>query len=159
MKDIRVGSGYDVHQLVEGRPLILGGVHIDYSKGLSGHSDADVLLHTIIDALFGAVALGDIGSHFPDDEEEFKNIDSRKLLIETAKKIRNREWKIGNIDATIVAQEPRLAAYIDQMRDNIANDLDIAKDHISVKATTSEELGFEGEKKGISARTSVLVYK
>jgi len=150
MKDIRIGHGYDVHRLVEGRPLILGGVKIDHPKGLAGHSDADVLLHAITDALLGALALGDIGSHF---------LDSRKLLREAGKIIYNKEYAISNIDATIVAQAPRLAPYILDMRSNIAEDLSINIDHVSVKATTSEGLGFEGRKEGISASASVIVYR
>jgi 2-C-methyl-D-erythritol 2,4-cyclodiphosphate synthase len=159
MKDIRIGHGYDVHRLVEGRPLILGGVKIDHPKGLAGHSDADVLLHAITDALLGALALGDIGSHFPDSDAAYKNIDSRKLLREAGKIIYNKEYAISNIDATIVAQAPRLAPYILDMRSNIAEDLSINIDHVSVKATTSEGLGFEGRKEGISASASVIVYR
>jgi len=159
MKDIRIGHGYDVHRLVEGRPLILGGVKIDHPKGLAGHSDADVLLHAITDALLGALALGDIGSHFPDSDAAYKNIDSRKLLREAGKIIYNKEYAISNIDATIVAQAPRLAPYILDMRSNIAEDVNIHIDHVSVKATTSEELGFEGRKEGISASASLIVYR
>jgi 2-C-methyl-D-erythritol 2,4-cyclodiphosphate synthase len=159
MKDIRTGTGYDVHQLEEGRPLILGGVQIDYPKGLTGHSDADVLLHAITDALFGALALGDIGSHFPDNNKAYKGADSRILLRKSAEIIYEKEWKISNIDATIVAQQPKLAPYIKRMETNIAEDLGLQQSRVSVKATTSEELGFEGRKEGISARAAVLVYK
>jgi 2-C-methyl-D-erythritol 2,4-cyclodiphosphate synthase len=159
MTDIRIGNGYDVHRLTEGRPLILGGVKIDHSKGLAGFSDADVLLHAITDAFFGALALGDIGTHFPDTDESYKNIDSRKLLRQAADIIQDKGWKIGNIDATVVAQEPRLAPHINKMRAVIAEDLDMQADGISVKATTSEELGFEGRGEGISARAAVLLYK
>lgn len=159
MKDIRTGTGYDVHQLEEGRPLILGGVQIDYPKGLTGHSDADVLLHAITDALFGALALGDIGSHFPDNNKAYKGADSRILLRKSAEIIYEKEWKISNIDATIVAQQPKLAPYIKRMETNIAEDLGLQQSRVSVKATTSEELGFEGREEGISARAAVLVYK
>lgn len=159
MKDIRIGYGYDVHQLVEGRPLIIGGVEVDHPKGLTGHSDADVLLHAITDALFGALALGDIGTHFPDTDEAYKNVDSRKLLCETAKIIAGNDYKISNIDSTIVAQQPKLASYILAMRSNIAMDLGLETDRVSVKATTSEELGFEGKKMGISASAAVILYK
>jgi len=159
MKDIRIGYGYDVHQLIEGRPLIIGGVEVDHPKGLTGHSDADVLLHAITDALFGAMALGDIGTHFPDTDEAYKNVDSRKLLCETVKIIAGHDHKISNIDSTIVAQQPKLASYIPAMRSNIAMDLGLETDRVSVKATTSEELGFEGKKQGISASAAVILYK
>lgn len=159
MNDIRIGQGYDVHQLVEGRPLILGGVHIDHSKGLAGHSDADVLLHAITDALFGALALGDIGTHFPDSDDMYKDVDSRKLLCQAVKIISLENYKISNVDATVVAQAPRLAPYIEDMRSNISKDTGIDISRVSVKATTSERLGFEGEEKGISAMASVILYK
>jgi len=159
MNDIRIGYGYDVHRLVEDRPLILGGVEIDYPLGLSGHSDADVLLHAIIDALLGALAKGDIGTHFPDNDDAYKNIDSRLLLRETLKIITSDGYGVGNIDATIVAQQPRLAPHINKMRKTIADDLEREVGRTSVKATTSEHLGFEGEEKGISARASVLIWK
>lgn len=159
MNDIRIGYGYDVHRLVEGRPLILGGVKIPYEKGLSGHSDADVLLHAISDALLGAVAEGDIGRHFPDTDEEFKNADSRVLLRDVIKIVRRKNFKIQNIDATVVAQQPRLASYIKKMRSTIAEDLKLEINQVSIKATTSEGLGFEGEGKGISASAVVLIFK
>jgi 2-C-methyl-D-erythritol 2,4-cyclodiphosphate synthase len=159
MKDIRIGTGYDVHRLEKGCSLILGGVEINHSSGLTGHSDADVLLHAITDALFGALALGDIGSHFPDNDKTYKNIDSRILLRKSVEVIHKKEWKVSNIDATIVAQQPKLAPYIERMQTNIAEDLGLQKPRISVKATTSEELGFEGRGEGISARAAVLVYK
>jgi 2-C-methyl-D-erythritol 2,4-cyclodiphosphate synthase len=159
MEDICVGIGYDVHRLEEGCSLILGGVEIDHPKGLAGHSDADVLLHAITDALLGALALGDIGSHFPDNDKAYKNIDSRILLRRSAKIIQEKEWKISNVDATIVAQQPKLAPYIKPMETNIAEDLSLQRSNVSVKATTSEELGFEGRREGISARAVVLVYK
>lgn len=159
IKDIRIGTGYDVHRLVEGRPLILGGVAIDHPQGLAGHSDADVLLHAIIDALLGALALGDIGAHFPDDDPDYKNVDSRELLREIRQLIKSKDWQIGNIDSTIVAEAPKLAPFIQTMRANIADDLNIDVDRVSVKATTSEEMGFEGKREGISARASALVFK
>lgn len=159
MNDIRIGQGYDVHQLVEGRPLILGGVRIDHSKGLAGHSDADVLLHAITDALFGALALGDIGTHFPDSDDMYKDVDSRKLLCQAVEIISLESYKISNVDATVVAQVPRLAPYIEDMRSNISKDTGIDISRVSVKATTSERLGFEGEEKGISAMASVILYK
>lgn len=159
MKDFRIGTGYDVHRLAEGYPLILGGVQIEHPYGLAGHSDADVLLHAITDALFGALALGDIGSHFPDHDDAYKDIDSRKLLRRAADIVRAKGWEIGNVDSTIVAQAPKLAPYIDRMKSHIADDLTVTPDRISVKATTTEQLGFEGKKEGISAQAAVTVYK
>jgi 2-C-methyl-D-erythritol 2,4-cyclodiphosphate synthase len=159
MNDFRVGTGYDVHRLQKGCSLIIGGVDIDHPEGLAGHSDADVLLHAITDSLFGALALGDIGTHFPPDDDQYKNIDSRKLLRESAEIIRSRGWQIGNIDATIVAQAPKLNPFIDDMRSNIADDLSVKRERISVKATTSEGLGFEGKKEGISAQSTALLWK
>lgn len=159
MDDIRIGQGYDVHQLVEERPLILGGVRIDHPKGLAGHSDADVLLHAITDALFGALALGDIGTHFPDSDDAYKGVDSRKILREAVEIITQKNYRISNVDVTVVAQKPQLAPYIRDMRSNIASDLGLDKDRVSVKATTSERLGFEGEGRGISAMASVILYK
>lgn len=154
---VRAGTGYDVHRLVEGRKLILGGIEIPYSKGLLGHSDADVLLHAICDALLGAAALGDIGKHFPPTDERYKGISSLLLLKEVALKLKEEGFKIINLDSTIVAEEPKLAPYIDLMRGNIAEALEIDLSRISVKATTTEGLGFEGEKKGISAQAIALV--
>jgi len=159
MNDIRIGQGYDVHQLVEGRPLILGGVQIDHPKGLAGHSDADVLLHAITDALLGALALGDIGTHFPDDDEKFKDIDSRIMLRKVAALIADKGYRIGNIDSTIIAEKPQLAEYIPAMTENIAEDLELNINRVSVKATTSEKLGFEGKKLGMTARASVIIFK
>lgn len=159
MGDFRIGTGYDVHQLVEGRPLIIGGVEIEHPQGLAGHSDADVLLHAITDALFGALALGDIGTHFPDNEQEFKDVDSRVLLRKAAKIISSEGWKISNIDSTVVAQAPKLNPYLLKMRSNIAEDLEIKTSQVSVKATTSEQLGFEGRREGISAQASVLIFQ
>lgn len=159
MNNIRIGYGYDVHRLVKGRPLILGGIKIPNEKGLAGHSDADVLLHAISDALLGAAAEGDIGHHFPDTDEEYKGADSRTLLREVVEKLERRNLKIQNIDATVVAQQPRLASYIPKMRNTIAGDLNIDSGQVSVKATTSEGLGFEGKGKGISATAVALIFK
>ena len=149
--------GYDVHRLVEGRKLILGGVDIPYEKGLLGHSDADVLVHAIMDALLGAAALGDIGQHFPDTDEEYKGADSMKLLAHVKKLLMDKLYLIENIDATVIAQRPKLAPYIDQMRENIANCLDIEKDRVNIKATTEEKLGFTGEGLGISSQAVCLI--
>lgn len=157
--DFRIGYGYDVHRLVEGRDLILGGVTIPHRLGLDGHSDADVLLHAISDALLGALALGDIGNHFPDTDQAFKNADSRLLLKEVYGLVRDKGFGLVNIDSVIVAQQPKLAPYIDEMRSNIGDDLAVESDRVSVKATTSEKLGFEGGELGISARAAVLITK
>ena len=158
MCNFRIGHGYDVHKLVPDRPLILGSVAIPYEKGLLGHSDADVLLHAICDAMLGALALGDIGKHFPDSDEQFLGIDSSILLAKTAKLIREKGWQIGNIDATVIAQAPRLSPYIDKMRENIATTLNIPLDAVSVKATTEEHLGFTGEGLGIAAHAVCLLF-
>ncbi len=154
---MRIGHGYDVHRLVEGRDLILGGVKIEYEKGLLGHSDADVLLHAISDALLGAAALGDIGRHFPDTDEKYKGADSLKLLSEVRKIIENEGYEVGNIDATVIAQKPKLAPFIEKMRENIALALCVEVNRISVKATTEEKLGFTGEGLGISAHAVCLI--
>ena len=154
---IRIGYGYDVHQLVEGRKLILGGVEIPFYKGLFGHSDADVLLHAIIDALLGALALGDIGSNFPDTKKEYKDIDSRILLRETYQKINQSGWVLGNLDATICAQNPKLRPYIEDMRKNITDDLQCSLDCVSLKATTEENLGISGSEKGMTATSVVML--
>ena len=147
----RFGMGYDVHRLVEGRKLILGGVDVPYEKGLLGHSDADVLLHAISDALLGAAALGDIGRHFPDTDERFKGADSGKLLAEVVRLVRAEGYAIGNVDATIVAQAPKLLPHIPRMRENIARLLGVAGGDVNVKATTEERLGFTGSGEGMSA--------
>ncbi len=149
---LRVGTGYDVHRLAEGRKLILGGVEIPYEKGLLGHSDADVLLHAIMDALLGAACLGDIGLHFPDQDPQYEGIDSLKLLRKTAGMLTNRGYAINNIDSTIIAQQPKLRPYIDDMRKNIARTLQIPEDRVNVKATTEEGLGFTGAGEGIAAQ-------
>ncbi|MBQ4242604.1 MAG: 2-C-methyl-D-erythritol 2,4-cyclodiphosphate synthase [Lachnospiraceae bacterium] len=148
---MRIGQGYDVHRLTEGRKLIIGGVDIPYEKGLLGHSDADVLLHAVMDALLGAAALGDIGKHFPDTDERYKGADSMKLLEEVGSMLEERMYFIENIDATIIAQAPKMRPYIDEMRSNIAGALEIDVDQVNVKATTEEHLGFTGREEGIAA--------
>jgi len=155
----RTGHGYDVHKLVEGRDLIIGGVKIPHEKGLLGHSDADVLLHAVMDSLLGAAALGDIGKHFPDTDERFKGADSMKLLEHVAHLINEKGYMIGNIDATVIAQAPKLAPYIETMRRNIADAAGCDIDAVNVKATTEEHLGFTGEKLGISAHSVCLISK
>ena len=157
--NIRIGHGYDVHQLTEGRDLIIGGVNIPHHLGLLGHSDADVLLHAISDSLLGALALGDIGKHFPDTDDEYKGADSLELLACVYELVKAKGYEVGNVDATILAQTPKLAPYIPQMRLNIARALEIEIDSVSVKATTEEKLGFTGEEKGIAAHAVCLVYK
>lgn len=154
---MRIGHGYDVHRLVENRPLIIGGVKIPYEFGLLGHSDADVLLHAICDALLGAVSLGDIGKHFPDSSDEFKDIDSRILLRKTVLLLNQKGYRIVNIDSTILAQKPKIAPFIDEMCKNISEDCKISIDCVNVKATTEEGLGFTGEMLGISAHTVCLL--
>lgn len=148
---IRVGQGYDVHKLVEGRKLIIGGVEIPHTLGLLGHSDADVLLHAISDAVLGAAALGDIGKHFPDTDPKFKGADSLKLLEHCANLVKEKGYRINNVDATIVAQKPKMAPHIDTMRANIARVLGVDVDQVNVKATTEEKLGFTGQELGISS--------
>lgn len=147
----RFGMGYDVHQLAENRKLIIGGVEIPFEKGLLGHSDADVLLHAISDALLGAAALGDIGKHFPDTDERFKGADSLQLLAEVGRLIKDKGYLVGNVDATIVAQRPKMAPHIPTMRENVARVLDIDVDQVNIKATTEEHLGFTGNGQGISS--------
>lgn len=154
---MRIGMGYDVHRLVENRKLILGGVEIPFEKGLLGHSDADVLLHAIMDSLLGACALGDIGKHFPDTDNKYKGISSIRLLEETGKLIFGKGYSINNIDATIIAQKPKMLPYIETMRSNIAAALNIDIDQINIKATTEEGLGFTGEMLGISAQSIASV--
>ena len=154
---MRIGQGYDVHRLVEGRKLILGGVEIPYEKGLLGHSDADVLLHALMDALLGAAALGDIGKLFPDNDSAYAGADSRKLLERVAAILKEQHYRVGNVDCTVIAQRPKLAPYILQMRQNIAATLGIAPDRVSVKATTEEGLGFTGEGLGIAAQAIALL--
>ncbi|MBR2842495.1 MAG: 2-C-methyl-D-erythritol 2,4-cyclodiphosphate synthase [Lachnospiraceae bacterium] len=154
---MRIGQGYDVHRLTEGRKLIIGGVEIPYEKGLDGHSDADVLLHAIMDALLGAAALGDIGLLFPDTDEQFSGADSLKLLQKVKDVLDERGYSICNIDATVIAQEPKLRPYIDSMRQNIAETLKMDVSQVSVKATTEEHLGFTGRKEGVAAQAIVLI--
>ena len=154
---MRIGQGYDVHCLVEGRKLILGGVEIPYEKGLLGHSDADVLLHAVMDALLGAAALGDIGQHFPDSDERYKGISSVELLKEVGKILQENGYLIENIDSTVIAQRPKLLPYRPQMAKNIADALEIEPDQVSVKATTEEGLGFTGTGEGISAQAIALL--
>ena len=153
----RTGHGYDVHKLVENRDLILGGVNIPHEKGLLGHSDADVLAHAIMDAMLGALAMGDIGHLFPDNDDSFKGADSMKLMEEVCRRVREAGWEIGNIDATIIAQAPKLAPHIMTMRENIAKVCGCDVSQISVKATTEEHLGFTGEKLGMSAHAVALL--
>lgn len=154
---MRVGMGYDVHKLTEGRDLILGGVNIPWEKGLLGHSDADVLIHAIMDALLGAAALGDIGKHFPDTDPEYEGISSMKLLAHVGKLLEEKGYVIGNIDATVIAQKPKLAPFIDTMRENVAKELHISVDQVSIKATTEEGLGFTGQQEGISSQAICLL--
>ncbi len=154
---IRIGHGYDVHRLTEGRRLIIGGVDIPHTCGLLGHSDADVLVHAILDSLLGAVALGDIGKHFPDTDEQYLGADSLCLAREIARMIKEQGFRVSNIDSTVIAQAPKLAPYIDQMRKNIADSIGIDVSCVSVKATTEEKLGFTGEKLGISAHAVCLL--
>jgi 2-C-methyl-D-erythritol 2,4-cyclodiphosphate synthase len=154
---MRIGQGFDVHQLVTGRKLVIGGVKIDYAKGLLGHSDADVLLHAICDALLGAAALGDIGKHFPDTDARYKGIDSRKLLREVAALVKSKGLAVENVDATIIAQAPRMAPHIAAMVANIAADLGVDAARVNVKATTTEGLGFAGRGEGIAAQAICLL--
>ena len=157
--NIRVGQGYDVHQLVEGRDLILGGVNIPFEKGLLGHSDADALLHAITDALLGAAGLGDIGSHFPDTAAEFKDADSRVLLREAYQSVQALSWKVVNVDTTVIAQKPKLAPHIPSMRANIAADLGLPENCVNIKGKTNEKLGYLGRMEAIEAQAAVLLIK
>lgn len=157
--NIRVGQGYDVHQLVKGRDLILGGVNIPFEKGLLGHSDADALLHAITDALLGAAGLGDIGSHFPDTAAEFKDADSRVLLREAYQSVQELGWKIVNVDTTVIAQKPKLAPHIPSMRANIAADLGLPENCVNIKGKTNEKLGYLGRMEAIEAQAAVLLIK
>ena len=154
---MRIGHGYDVHRLVEGRKLILGGVDISWEKGLLGHSDADVLLHALMDALLGAAALGDIGKHFPDTDERYRGADSMELLRQVRGILSAHGFTVGNVDCTVLAQRPKLAPHIQKMRENIAAALELPVDHVSVKATTEEGLGFTGEGLGIAAHAVALL--
>jgi len=154
---MRIGQGFDTHALVGGRELVIGGVRIPYEKGLAGHSDADVLIHAVCDALLGAAGLGDIGAHFPDTDARYKGIDSRKLLREVAQLLRQRKLRVANVDATIIAQAPKMAPHIAAMRANLASDLGIAPDAVNVKAKTTEQLGFVGRGEGIAAEAVALL--
>ena len=155
----RIGQGFDVHQLTEGRPLIIGGITIPYEKGLLGHSDADVLLHTVADACLGAIGEGDIGKHFPDTDPAFKDADSAKLMEHVWKLVKSKGYKLVNADCTIIAQKPKMAPYIEQMRQRIAELLEAAPEQINVKATTTEKLGFTGRGEGIASQAVVLLEK
>lgn len=157
--DIRVGHGYDVHKLVENRKLIIGGVEIPWELGLLGHSDADVLLHAISDAILGAAALGDIGRHFPDTDERYKGADSLMLLKEVCKKAADKGYSVSNIDATVIAQKPKMKDYIPKMRENVAKACGIDVDRVNIKATTEEKLGFTGRQEGIAAHSVCLLIK
>ena len=154
---MRIGHGYDVHKFAENRELFIGGVKIPYEKGLLGHSDADVLLHAVCDALLGAAAMGDIGKHFPDTDQSFKDINSLILLEKTREIVKNKGYKLCNIDCTVIAQAPKISPYIPEMREKISNALNVDIDLISVKATTEEGLGFTGNKEGISAHAVALI--
>ncbi|MDN7243721.1 2-C-methyl-D-erythritol 2,4-cyclodiphosphate synthase [Planococcus sp. N028] len=156
---MRIGQGYDVHQLAEGRPFILGGIEIPHDRGLLGHSDADVLLHTITDAALGAIGGGDIGKHFPDTDPEFKDADSKKLLTHIWEIVKEQGYELGNVDCTVIAQKPKLAPYIEQMRESIASLLEADVSQVNVKATTSEHLGFTGREEGIAALAVILLTK
>ncbi|MGG1398748.1 2-C-methyl-D-erythritol 2,4-cyclodiphosphate synthase [Bacillus salipaludis] len=155
----RIGQGFDVHQLTEGRPLIIGGIKIPYEKGLLGHSDADVLLHTVSDACLGAIGEGDIGRHFPDTDPNFKDADSAKLMEHVWKLVKEKGYELVNADCTIIAQKPKMAPYIEQMKGRIAELLEAAPDQVNVKATTTEKLGFSGREEGIAAQAVVLLKK
>lgn len=154
---MRIGHGYDVHRLVEGRRLILGGVEVPFDKGLLGHSDADVLTHAVMDALLGAAALGDIGRHFPDTDPAYAGADSLKLLDHVVELLEEKGYQMGNVDATILAQKPKLAPYIEKMRDNLAARMKVEPDQVNVKATTEEKLGFTGAEEGIAAHAVALL--
>ena len=157
--DIRIGHGYDVHRFAENRKLFIGGVEVPHDRGLLGHSDADVLLHAVCDALLGATALGDIGRHFPDNDNSFKDIDSKILLKKTVELIAEKGYTVGNIDATVVAQKPKLATYIPKMTDTIAGICKVAADKVNLKATTEEKLGFTGREEGVCAHAVCLILK
>lgn len=157
MTGLRIGHGYDVHRLVEGRPLILGGVTVPYERGLLGHSDADVLAHAVMDALLGAAALGDIGGMFPDSDERWRGADSLLLLAQVTARLAENGWAIGNVDATVLAQAPKLASYVPEMRRRLAEAMGIEAAQVSVKATTEEHLGFTGESKGMSCHAVCLL--
>jgi 2-C-methyl-D-erythritol 2,4-cyclodiphosphate synthase len=154
---VRIGHGFDVHRFTEGRPLILGGVNVPYEKGLEAHSDGDVVIHALCDALLGAAALGDIGQHFPDSDKEFENIDSRILLRRIMELLRYKGWCVGNADITIIAQAPKLATHIETMRNHLAEDMNTDTQNLNIKATTTEKLGFTGRGEGIATHAVVLL--
>jgi 2-C-methyl-D-erythritol 2,4-cyclodiphosphate synthase len=156
---MRIGQGFDVHAFCEGRPLIIGGVTIPYEKGLLGHSDADVLLHAVTDALLGAAGEGDIGKHFPDTDPAYKGADSKRLLLDSWKLVEKKGYRLGNIDCTIIAQKPKMLPYIEEMRTVIAGIFEVSAEQINVKATTTEKLGFPGREEGIAAQAVVLIEK
>ena len=157
--DLRTGIGFDVHAFAEGRKLILGGIEIEYDKGLAGHSDADALLHSITDALLGSISLGDIGTHFPDDDPRYKNADSTVFLKKANDLVRNRGYYVNNIDSVIMLQQPKISPYVQKMKDKIAKILDIGSERVSIKATTTEKLGFVGREEGISVMAVVTVVR
>jgi 2-C-methyl-D-erythritol 2,4-cyclodiphosphate synthase len=157
--DFRVGIGYDAHQFISGRPFILGGVTIEHTKGLLGHSDADALSHAISDAILGAAALGDMGKYFPDTDLKWKNADSLAMLKECLRLVKEKGWAIGNVDSTIICQKPKLASYISSMIEKIAETLEVSADKISIKAKTTEEMGFEGRQEGLSTQAVVLLQR
>lgn len=159
MNNIRIGYGYDVHKFIEGRKLILGGIEVPFDRGLEGHSDADVLLHAITDAILGAMALGDIGSHFPDNDPEYKNADSVDLLSHCYSLVMEKGYVIGNLDATVIAEKPKLRAYVDSIRSSIAKILKTEVGNISVKATTSEKMGFAGREEGMIAQCVIMLIR
>jgi 2-C-methyl-D-erythritol 2,4-cyclodiphosphate synthase len=159
MIPFRVGQGVDVHQLVEGRPMILGGVHIEHSKGPLGHSDADVLIHAICDAILGAANLGDIGKHFPDTSPEFKGIDSKILLRKVTDLLHEQGWKIGNVDSTLILEKPKIKPHIEKMQETMAALMDITPDLVSIKATTNEKMGYVGREEGVLAFATCLIYR
>jgi len=156
---MRIGHGFDVHKFAKNRPLIIGGVQIPYTHGLEAHSDGDVLIHALCDALLGAAGLWDIGHHFPDDNDDYKDIDSRLLLQRVVVDLRENGWQVSNVDSTIVAQEPKLSPYIPAMREILAKDLNLSSEAVNIKATTTEQLGFTGRKEGIAAHAVVLLTK
>jgi 2-C-methyl-D-erythritol 2,4-cyclodiphosphate synthase len=157
--DVRIGQGFDVHAFAEKRKLVIGGVNIPHERGLLGHSDADVLLHAICDALLGAAGLGDIGRHYPDNDAKYKDIDSRQLLRDVRNQVLDLGWRVGNVDATIIAQAPKMSPHVHAMQENIASDLEIALERVNVKATTTEKLGFAGRGEGIAAQAICLLVR
>jgi 2-C-methyl-D-erythritol 2,4-cyclodiphosphate synthase len=156
---MRIGQGYDVHALAPGRKLVVGGVEIPFGQGLAGHSDADVLVHAVCDALLGAAALGDIGTHFPDTDARYRGIDSRKILRDVSELLAREGWRVASLDSTIIAQAPRMAPHIPRMRDNIASDLEVRLDDVSIKAKTAERLGAIGRGEGIAAQAIALIVR